>query len=324
MKLAIRTGLLVGVGVMIALILHGGAAQILDLLGRASWLLLWLVPLRTLPIALDAMGWSALLAGDSPFLRLFWIACIRDAINRLLPVASVGGEFVGVGLLARTGVDKARAAASVVVEILMTLVSQYLFVVIGVVCILYSSGAVPLTVNLAVGLAVSLPVIVLLIALLRYGAVFGPLQRIGARMLGGLTHPALAGAGSADIDEAVRSLSRAHPLLVRALLWQLGGLIAGSAETWFALRWLGAPVGIAEALALESLTQAVRSFIFLVPAGIGVQEVSLVEFGRVLGLAPDMALALSLAKRMREILFGVPVLIAWQWIEGRRGFAGQR
>lgn len=31
----------------------------------------------------------------------------------------------------------------------------------------------------------------------------------------------------------------------------------------------------------------------------------------------DAALALSLTKRMREILFGVPALIAWQWLEAR-------
>jgi len=37
----------------------------------------------------------------------------------------------------------------------------------------------------------------------------------------------------------------------------------------------------------------------------------LIGVGLLLGLGPDVALALSLAKRMREVLFGLPSLLAW-------------
>jgi hypothetical protein len=40
----------------------------------------------------------------------------------------------------------------------------------------------------------------------------------------------------------------------------------------------------------------------------------LVGIGHVLGLGSDVAVALSLAKRMREILFGLPALATWQWM----------
>src|SRR5580704_15800648 len=82
--------------------------------------------------------------------------------------------------------------------------------------------------------------------------------------------------------------------------------------SWLAPRWLQHPVGFGTALALESLTQAIRHFIFVVPAGLGVQEAGLVGFGYLLGLGNDASIALSLAKRMREILFGVPALAYWQ------------
>jgi hypothetical protein len=49
------------------------------------------------------------------------------------------------------------------------------------------------------------------------------------------------------------------------------------------------------------------------PAGLGVQEAGLIGVGHALGLGSDVAMALSLAKRMREILFGLPALAAWQW-----------
>jgi hypothetical protein len=50
-----------------------------------------------------------------------------------------------------------------------------------------------------------------------------------------------------------------------------------------------------------------------------VQEVGLVAVGHVLGIGSDVALALSLAKRMTRIVFGVPALLAWQWTETREG-----
>ena len=60
------------------------------------------------------------------------------------------------------------------------------------------------------------------------------------------------------------------------------------------------------------MLQAIRHFIFVVPAGVGVQEAGLVGFGYLLGVGNDASIALSLAKRMREVLFGVPALVYWQ------------
>lgn len=37
------------------------------------------------------------------------------------------------------------------------------------------------------------------------------------------------------------------------------------------------------------------------------------------GLPADVAVTLSLVTRMREIAFGVPALVSWQWVEGWHG-----
>jgi hypothetical protein len=58
----------------------------------------------------------------------------------------------------------------------------------------------------------------------------------------------------------------------------------------------------------------------MVPSALGVQEAGLIGVGLLLGLGSDVALALSLAKRMREVLFGLPSLLARQWTLGRRIF----
>ena len=60
---------------------------------------------------------------------------------------------------------------------------------------------------------------------------------------------------------------------------------------------------------------SLRGVAFAVPNAVGVQEGAYVMLGSLFGLSPDMALALSLLKRGRDITIGVPVLLAWQALE---------
>jgi len=296
--------------------------MVVELLEHASALLLCLVPLHVLPLLLDTRGWRSLLkrTGSDKFVSwrsLLAIAAVRESINRLLPVANIGGELIGIRLLMLRGVRGPVAAASVIVEVMLTLISQYAFVALGVFCLLHVTS--PFIVReLLVTLAVALPMIVALALLLRYGSLF---ER-GGRLIEGLfDHGSQWRAlllQSSEVDAEIARLFKAGARLLSAAAWQLSGLLAGTLETWLALRWLGHPVGIAQAVALESLTQAIRNFIFLVPAGLGVQEAGLVALGALLGVNGPTALALSLVKRVRELLFGVPVLLGWQWYEARQ------
>ncbi len=209
------------------------------------------------------------------------------------------------------------AAASVTTEVVLTIVSQYVFVALGVVCLLRLTNTVQFADDVLIGLAASLPIVVLLAVLLRYGSVFERMERLAVRVLGEEKLSFLAGQ-SASLDAAIRELCTDVPRLLTAMAWQVTGMVTGSLETWFALRWLGHPVPFGAAIALESLTMTMRNFVFLVPAGLGVQEASLIGFGALLGINGELAMALSLAKRMREILFGLPALLSWYWVEGRR------
>ncbi len=83
-------------------------------------------------------------------------------------------------------------------------------------------------------------------------------------------------------------------------------------------------MSLAAILALEALVGAVRSAAFFAPMAIGVQEGAYALIGPLLGLPPDLALAISLLRRGRDVVVGLPVLIAWQGREGRRLIAARR
>jgi putative membrane protein len=318
MRIAVRVALVAGLALLIVLIMREGSAILIPL-ARAGRVLLWLVPLHALPIFLDVLGWRLLIARwrKSRFGTLFWIATIREGVDRLLPAANIGGALVGIRLLAERGIEGVIAAASVTTEVVLTVVSQYVFVMLGVLCLLRLTGTVQFTDDVLIGLAASLPLVVLLVVLLRYGSMFERMERFAVRLLGEDKLSFLAGQ-FASLDAAIRELCADPSRLLTTIAWQVTGMVSGSLETWLALRWLGHPVPFGAAIALESLTMTVRNFVFLVPAGLGVQEASLIGFGALLGVNGDLAMALSLAKRMREILFGVPALLSWYWVEGRR------
>ncbi len=281
--------------------------------------LLWLAPYRLLYFLLYALGWAALLrpyvhAKEIGFGYVFWATTVREAVDRLLPVASVGGGVVGVRLLHQRGLPIAAAGATVVVEIVITIGALYLFAVIGLLLLIELEPAGATSRYLVPLVLLSLPVPVLTTVLLRYGSVFARLQGM-LRQIAGISLPA---AGAAALDQEIRSCLKRLATLVYAGGLQFVALISGSLEIWFVLRVAGHPIGFAPALMMESLMQAVRHMAFFVPAGIGVQEGMLIEFGQALGVSSELALTVSLAKRVREILCGVPALLSWSLVEAKR------
>ncbi len=318
---------LLGLGLLIGLVAQGGTTEILALLATAGWGLLWLIPFHVLPIALDAEGWRVLLRhrdvnGTAHLPFLWWIASVREAVGRLLPVGGVGGEIVGIRLTLWRMPDGAAVTASVVIETLLTIVNVYLFVAAGLCLVLALDGG-SLAGSLLGGLAATLPVPLLLYWLLRHGAVFARIEKLVIGMLGEQSKLAALFGSASKLDAELRLIFGRRRDLLISLLWQLAGMVVGAFEVWLALRLLGHEISPMAAIALEALGLSIRHFAFFVPAGLGVQEAGFVLFGQLLGVPADAAIALSLAKRVRELGYGIPALLSWQWAETRHALKRQ-
>ncbi|NSX16607.1 flippase-like domain-containing protein [Cupriavidus taiwanensis] len=320
-RLAYLMGLL-GLLALTALLIHQGAGDVAAVMARGGWPLLLLVPLHALPLLLDAQGWRVLLTSADPDEQagigfLWWVAAVREAVGRLLPTVGVGGELVGIRLTRLRIRDTTAVTASVVVEVMLTMFSQYLFAATGVLMLVLALQQRASASIILAGLLLSLPVPVLFALSLRHAALFEKLEG-AARRLFGADHRIVAMIDGARLDAQIRALNQRRRELAQALGWQLAGLLSGTLEIWLALWLLGHPVPLWQALAIESLTQAARHVAFFVPAGLGVQEAVVVLLGQLLGMDTQVALALALVRRAREVLFGVPALLSWQWVELRR------
>jgi putative membrane protein len=319
LRKAVYIGGLLGVALLVTLLIRTDFAATIQTLRLGGWTLLWLVPYRALFYFLYATCWLVLLRPYDPGHRvglgyLFWATSVRDAIDRLLPVASVGGGVIGIRLLRWRGVATGAASASIIVEIALTVLVLCAFFGLGLILLTEINATGEEYHRLLLAFLLVLPVPVLMLLLLRYGAVFGRLQKF----LRSVANGAWLAESAASVDSELRAYFRRPWTLTTAGLLQFAALISGSFEVWFVLRVFGHPVSAAAALILESMSQAVRHLAFVVPAGIGVQEAGLVLFGQALGISSELALAVSMAKRIREVLCGLPSLMTWQWLEGRR------
>jgi hypothetical protein len=83
-------------------------------------------------------------------------------------------------------------------------------------------------------------------------------------------------------------------------------------------------VPLREAFIIESLGAALRSAGFAVPGALGVQEAAFIVVANPLGVPTETAIAMSMIKRVRELVFGLPGLAFWQWSEGRHLAARRR
>jgi len=320
----VYVGLAGGPALFTALLLYLGVGEIARTLASAGVGLLWVSLFHLVPIGASALGWYAVLAPvERPALRTVvsarWIA---ESINQLLPALHVGGNVVRARRLARAGMPGPLAGASVVVDITLHLFAQMLFTMLGLSLLLVSVRGAGINGSAIAGLVLS-----------AVGAAgFYLMQRRGlfatlAALLRGVVRsddwsPLIDGAGAMDVR--VRHLYRHPRALAVAEIWHVLSWLLGAGETWLALRFLGHPVELTTALVIESLGEGIRTAAFPVPAALGVQEGGFVLLGGLFGLTPSVSVALSLARRVRELVLGIPGLLVWQAGPAATTFVRQR
>lgn len=304
-------GLAFGGALFTALIVWFGSAEVLAGMVAIGWGVVLVSAFRFFLLIFDTLSWRVLLPPEErgSLGQLFWIRWIGDSVNTLLPVARIGGEFLRAHMATRRGINGPLASASVLVDVTAGIATQFLFSIVGVAAFFSLAGGGATTVqSLVFGLAAFGAGLTGFYFVQRSGP-FLRLARLTERI--GRGWNSLTG-DAAALDAAVLALYRQRRAILVCCFWRIAGWVAGTGEVWLILVLLGHPISLSEAFVLESLGQAARSAGFMIPGGLGIQEGGLILIGGQLGLAPDIALGLSLIKRVRELLIGIPGLIAWQ------------
>jgi putative membrane protein len=307
---------LVGVGLTVWLFASFGVGKIFAVLERAGWLGILAVVAFHLPqMFFSALGWQAIAERGGLRLRIYLLLrAIREGVNNLLPFAQIGGEFVVARLMHKRGVRLAQAVGGTIADLLMEMGTQVLFTVLGIVLLVHSVGHSDVS---------DLATRALLIAALVVAGAFVALwlglaaviERAVLRLGRSFGWPATAEIGG--LHTALTDCFRAPGNVTLAAVWHLVSWLLGGIEVCLVLHFFGIDIGIGPGLIIESLGQALKAVGFAVPGAIGVQEGGYVVVCRLLGIAPETAIALSLVKRVREVVLGVPGLILWHRTEAK-------
>ena len=319
MTLVAALGLVAGLALATLLVLSHGVSAIWHsaaVLGLGGFAVT--VALQLALIALMGMAWWLLGRPLSAALPswFIWARLIRDSAAEALPLSQVGGYVIGARALALTGLPGAFAAGSTVVDVTVELVAQLGYTIIGLVLLQWlrpdNGVAVP---GLAAITAMSVAV-ALFIAVQARGA--GYIERGGLRIARELLGRSMGEAGA--VQACIRALHDRPATLLRATMIHLTSWILSGVATWVVLALMQRPLTLAAALVIDSLLYGMRSVAFMVPNAIGVQEGGFILLGALFGLSPDAGLALSLIRRARDLVIGVPALLVWQTLEGRRAW----
>ncbi|HEY4043754.1 MAG TPA: lysylphosphatidylglycerol synthase domain-containing protein [Rhodopila sp.] len=281
---------------------------------NALWTLPLLIGVHLIQLFLSGAAWWSLFAAPAPrIVTCFYLRLIREGIDSLFPVAQIGGEVIGARMLAKAGIEAARAAASVIVDVSMEVLAQAVFLLAGVGTLAVLAGGEQ-WIEWSGSLA---------LAAIGAGG-FLLAQRFGLPWLLEMLTDRIGGRFA---DLAILSLTGLHTAasafysrtcaLLRAGLFHLVSWSLGTIESWIVLYALGVPASLPQALVVESLGLAARTAGFAIPGALAVQEGGFALAALSVGLPESAGLSLSLVKRAREVLVGAAgVTMAW-W---KRGF----
>jgi len=316
MRLLTPFAAIAGLALLTAMTAYYGFDQVAEAVASSKWSTLLVVLARAAALAGAGAGWWLLLTPLPPNLPVFvGLRFVRDAVNVLFPLTAVGGDVIGARLLAQTGISTSLAVASVLIDIFVQAVGLLVFVLTGVGIMLELVGAERLGTTAFAMLAIALPAIFGFFLTLNFGA-FQPVTRWLVAFAEKRRWPAFQHV--VNLGGRLQDLWRNHRGLLASFLVHLAAIFLGASEVWIVLWFMGHPVSIAQAVAIESLGQGSRAAVFVLPAGLGVQDGTLIAVCAIFGIPAEVALAMALIKRVPDLILGIPALAAWQAAEGRR------
>jgi putative membrane protein len=305
-----------GLALLTGLTVYYGFGAVMAAVASSRWATVLVVAARAAALSGAGIGWWTLVPARQPGPSAFvLLRFVREGINTFFPLAVVGGDVIGARLLAQFGVATKLAVASVLVDVFIQVVCLIVFVLAGVGIVASLVGDRTVTSTAISLLAIAVPAVTGFFLTLKFGASESVVRWLTAfgekRQWRAFDHVV-------DIGARLQEIWGNYRGLVESFVIHIVTIFFGAIEVWIALKFMDYPVGVMEAVAIESLGQGSRSAAFVLPGGMGVQDGALIAVSALFGVPAEVALAMALIKRVPDLILGAPALMGWQALEGRR------
>lgn len=262
--------------------------------------------------ACHTLGWHWILKFTNhrlPFLKLFKLKIIAEAVNMIAPSANLGGDTARAYLL-KDDIPISDGISSVVVDKTLDNVTKLLFNSLG---LLLSVIFIPIPVAWIWGSVAYLFIVLLFCAAL----IWVQLRGVTGWVLKVSNLIPRLGRALAKQKEKLESLdgnfkdiySKGLKNLAFATCWHLTGRTLGMLEIWLVMYLLGAPIGLLEAFFIATVANIAMGALFLIPGQWGALEYVQLELVKLIGFTPEIGAAMAVIRRIRRVaLTGIGIL----------------
>ncbi|MHC4321346.1 MAG: flippase-like domain-containing protein [Planctomycetota bacterium] len=310
--------LIVGCAVFFVLIYKVGPSTIYHQLTVLKWKVLLLLLPFTLVFIFDTLGWKyAFRNSKISFQDLFLIRLAGESLNWIIPSANFAGEPMKAYFLKKHNVSMVDGMASVVISKTILIISQIVFVMIGVVFLLFKlnvSGS-RLISSIAI-ILLGIPIIMFIVFAQRQGLFAFLLKlfrlfRIRIRYIEEREEKLL------ELDKNIYQFySHNKRKAFYSFVYSFLGYMAGLIETFLILYLLNVPIDTVSTYIIESLATVAKGITSFIPGSVGGQEGGIIAIFVSLKLSASIALTFGILRRFRELVWtgaGLFVLSRLEW-----------
>ena len=310
--------LIVGCAIFFVLIYKVGPSTIYHQLIVLKWKVLLLLLPFSLVFVLDTLGWKyAFTNSKISFKDLFLIRIAGESLNWIIPSANFAGEPMKAYFLKKHNVPMVEGMASVVISKTMLIISQIIFVMIGVAFLLFElniSGSRMIS-SMAI-ILLGIPIIMFIVFTQRQGLFAFSLKllrllRIKIRYIEEREEKLL------ELDKNIYQFYRHNKKRAfYSFVYCFLGYIAGLIEVFMILYFLNVPVDTVSIYIIESLATVAKGITSFIPGSVGGQEGGIVAIFVSLKLGAGVALTFGILRRFRELVWtgaGLFVLSKLEW-----------
>ena len=292
-----------------------GSKESLELITENKSKLFFIILIHIPTLFFDAMAWKVFIKNENfSILWSFIITWVSQASGKFFPTGTVTGEFIRIYLGTKKGLSFHESSSTVFADLVIATFSLFLIASLSFLIVLSNNVIFFQNDN-------SFYIVISLLILLS-GCVFFYffIKRRLLKFFLNLKNPLNFKLKRnkikllLKIDYSLFKISSNKLNIFKATITRLLGWISGALEIYVFLMIINVEVSFVDVILIEAFTGLIRSVVFFIPAGLGVQELAFVIIGSHVGLSDSVSFSMAIGRRIREIGVGLPAILTWFFV----------
>lgn len=292
-----------------------GSKESLELITENKSKLFFIILIHIPTLFFDAMAWKVFIKNENfSILWSFIITWVSQASGKFFPTGTVTGEFIRIYLGTKKGLSFHESSSTVFADLVIATFSLFLIASLSFLIVLSNNVIFFQNDN-------SFYIVISLLILLS-GCVFFYffINRRLLKFFLNLKNPLNFKLKRNNIklllkiDYSLFKISSNKLNIFKATITRLLGWISGALEIYVFLMIINVEVSFVDVILIEAFTGLIRSVVFFIPAGLGVQELAFVIIGSHVGLSDSVSFSMAIGRRIREIGVGLPAILTWFFV----------